>query len=59
VNLGVVPVIPAAPIIAMCRRRGCTLPGWLAWLLHWPGLLAFGGGAVLLVALGWWWAYYW
>lgn len=59
-NLAVVPVIPAAPIIVMCRRRGgCAAPSWLTWLLHWPGLLVLGGGILLLAAASWWWAYYW
>ncbi len=57
-NLGVVPVIPAAPIIVMCRERGgCTLPGWVGWLLHWPGLLALGAGILLLLGASWWWAF--
>ena len=58
-NLAVVPVVPAAPIIVMCRERGCTLPGWLAWLLHWPGVLALIAGVLVLGVASWWWATYW
>lgn len=58
-HLGVAPVIPAAPVIVMCRERGCMAPGWLEWLLHWPGVLAFGAGVVLFLVASWWWAYRW